>query len=160
MPLPPALESLMRAIPPLGGAGRTAPGADLLAAGAGGALSPSGPAGPGARPAAGPGGVDPFTSVVNQRLAESSGADPQYFLDQLTQMKKIVSAMLPKALQRFPGQTDRQLQNLLRAIDATAKTFQEAAQHAAAMSGAGGGAGPIDFAGANIGQPATMPVGI
>src|ERR1700736_1207289 len=150
MPLPPALESLMRQIPPMG---RTAPSAPALAAGGGAPPAPVGaPAPGGAGPGSPGGGSDVFSSVVNARMSQSSGADPQYFMEILNKMKTEAAGMLPKAILRYPNQVDRQLQNLLRAIDASLKAFQEAQAHASAASG-----NPIDFAGAQIGNPTGMP---
>src|SRR5262249_8485734 len=155
MPLGDALSSLMAAIPPMG---RSAPDMASLAGASslpGGGVSAPAPAGP--RPGPGGGGSDIFAQAVNSRLSQAGSVGPQYFIYQLNQMKSVVAGMLPKALSRFPAQADRQLQNLLRAIDSTTKAFQEAAQHQAATAGGGQS---IDFSGARIGAPTGLPTSV
>jgi len=162
MALPPGIESLMAAIPPMG---RSAPSPGMMASpspmaspavSASPAAGVASPLGPGASPGGGAGG-DIFAAAANSRLSQAGSVDPQYFIDQLTQMKHVVSGMLPKALTRFPAQADRQLQNLLRAIDSTTKAFQDAAQYETASKGGGG---TIDFSGARLGTPASLPASV
>ncbi len=94
--------------------------------------------------------------IINKMQSQGAGTDPDLFIDQITQMKHIVSGMLPKALMRYPGQVDKQLQNLLRAIDSTMKAFQDAQQHQQALAGPGVPK-TIDFAGATAAPGAAAP---
>jgi hypothetical protein len=93
-------------------------------------------------------------------MSESGAVDPNFFIDQLAQMKMAAATMLQKSLPRFSGQVDKHLQRLIAAIDSASKAYQEAQAHQMAMGGGSPAAGPIDFAGAQTAQPPGVPASV
>ncbi len=113
------------------------------------------PGGAGAAPgSSGPGGVpdEIFRQVLNQRLGQSNGADPDFVVTQLKQMMTGAASLLPKVAFRIPG-VDKHLTRVYAALQAAlkeAETFQS--NQAAAQ--------PINFSAANVGPATGAPAGV
>ncbi len=148
MALTPALQSILSSIPSVP---RGAP-PQGAAPGVPGAAPPGAGAAPGAG-GPGPGGVpdEIFRQVMNQRLSQSSGADPDLVVTQLKQMMTGAAALLPKVAFRIPG-VDKHLTRVYAALQAALKEAETFQNNQAAQQ-------PINFQAANVGPTTGAPAG-